>query len=287
MPLPPMLACNRQAMQDGLDHPHTGTTVSSMTSRLFSMRDQVALVTGAGGGLGQSIATVYAEHGADLVLTDRHPSLLEPVAEKCRAAGGRVQCLVADLGQPGQVQTLAREAHAAFGRVDVLVCNAGMGAKPQPLHQIGEADWAAVLQVNLASAHALTSCLVPAMAQRGHGSVILMASIAGLRGNQSIGLYGLSKAALAQLARNLAVEWGPRGVRANAIAPGLIRTPLGEELFRNEAFMTRRLAATPLRRVGEPHEVAGVAVLLASEAGAFITGQTLVVDGGTLISDGS
>jgi NAD(P)-dependent dehydrogenase (short-subunit alcohol dehydrogenase family) len=258
-----------------------------MTSQLFNLRDRVALVTGAAGGLGQAIAAAYAEHGADLILTDRNEAMLESVAERCRVAGVRVHCLVADLAQPKQVQSLAKDAQAAFGCVDVLVCNAGMGGQPQPLHLVGEDEWAAVLQVNLASAHALTTGLVPAMAERGHGSVILMASIAGLRGNKAIGMYGMSKAALAQLARNLAVEWGPQGVRANAIAPGLIRTPLGDDLFRNEAFMTRRLAATPLRRVGEPHEVAGVAVLLASEAGAFITGQTLVVDGGTLISDGS
>ena len=117
--------------------------------------------------------------------------------------------------------------------------------------------------------------------------MILMASIAALRGNRSIGLYGMTKAALAQLARNLAVEWGPQGVRANAIAPGLIRTPLAAGLMQDAAFMTRRIAMTPLRRVGEAHEVAGVAVMLASAAGAFVSGQTLVVDGGTLVSDGS
>jgi NAD(P)-dependent dehydrogenase (short-subunit alcohol dehydrogenase family) len=113
-----------------------------------------------------------------------------------------------------------------------------------------------------------------------------MSSIAGLRGNKSIGLYGLTKAAVAQLARNLAVEWGPQGVRVNAISPGLIRTPLASGLLGNDLFMQRRLAMTPLRRVGEPHEVAGIAVMLASRAGGFITGQNLVVDGGTLISDG-
>jgi NAD(P)-dependent dehydrogenase (short-subunit alcohol dehydrogenase family) len=258
-----------------------------MTSKLFNLRDKVALITGAGGGLGQAIALAYAEHGADLVLTDRQSSTLEPVADSCRSAGVRVRCLLADLAQPGQVQQLANDSQAAFGRVDVLVCNAGMPGKPRALHLVDEDEWRTVLQVNLASAHTLSSGLVPAMAERGHGSVILMASIAGLRGNKVMGLYGMSKAALAQLARNLAVEWGPRGVRANAIAPGLIRTPLGDDLFRNESFMTRRLAATPLRRVGEPHEVAGMAVLLASDAGAFITGQTVVIDGGTLISDGS
>jgi len=129
--------------------------------------------------------------------------------------------------------------------------------------------------------------LIPRMAERGSGSVLLMSSIAGLRGNRSIGLYGLSKAALAQLARNLALEWGPQGVRVNAVSPGLIRTPLAAGLLADTDFMQRRLQATPLRRVGEPHEIAGVVVLLASRAGGFITGRNLVVDGGTLIHDGS
>jgi NAD(P)-dependent dehydrogenase (short-subunit alcohol dehydrogenase family) len=253
---------------------------------LFDLRDRVALVTGAAGGLGRAIALAYAQHGADLVLADRELAAAQAVAAQCVELGVRAQAVAADLSDRVQVEALATEATTAFGRVDVLVCNAGMQGPAGPLHEVGDADWDRVFQVNLASAHALTSRLVPAMAARGGGSVILMASIAALRGNKAIGLYAMSKAALAQLARNLAVEWGPSGVRANALAPGLIRTPLATGLLANEAFMARRLAMTPLRRVGEPHEIAGVAVMLASAAGAFITGQTLVVDGGTLISDG-
>jgi NAD(P)-dependent dehydrogenase (short-subunit alcohol dehydrogenase family) len=143
------------------------------------------------------------------------------------------------------------------------------------------------MDVNLRSAFTLTRMLLPSMAEKGVGSVVLTSSIAGLRGNRAIGLYGLSKAALSQLARNLAVEWGPSGIRVNAIAPGLIRTPLASELISNSSFMEKRLAMTPLRRVGEPDEVAGMVVLLAGKAGGFITGQTIVIDGGTLISDGS
>lgn len=254
--------------------------------RLFSLGGQTALVTGAGGGLGQAIATAFAAHGADLVLADRTPQDLREVALACEAQGARVHTVTADLSDSQDVQVLAQQAEAAFGRIDTLVCNAGMQGPAGPLHAVQRSDWDRVFQVNLASAQALCAALVPGMAQRGHGAVILMASIAALRGNKAIGLYGLTKAALAQLARNLAVEWGPSGVRANAIAPGLIRTPLATALLGDAAFMQRRLAATPLRRVGEPHEVAGAAVLLASPAGAFITGQTLVVDGGTVISDG-
>lgn len=254
---------------------------------LFSLAGQVALVTGATGGLGQAIALAYAQHGASLVLTDRDDAALRDIAARCASLGGAVRTVVADLSAPAQVQALAEQARAAFGRIDLLVCNAGMQGPAGPLLAVPAEDWARVFQVNLASAHALCAALVPAMGARGHGRVVLMASIAALRGNGAIGLYGLSKAALAQMARNLAVEWGPRGVCVNAIAPGLIRTPLADGLMANAAFMARRLAATPLRRVGEPHEVAGVAVMLASAAGGFITGQMLVVDGGTLISDGS
>jgi NAD(P)-dependent dehydrogenase (short-subunit alcohol dehydrogenase family) len=143
------------------------------------------------------------------------------------------------------------------------------------------------MTVNLRSVHWLTSLIAPQMAERGGGSVIIVSSIAGVRGNKAIGLYGLSKAASAQLTRNLAVEWGPRNVRANAISPGLIRTQFAAPLLSNEAVLERRLSLTPLRRVGEPHEIAGVAVMLASPAGAFITGQNLIVDGGTTISDGN
>ncbi|WP_234983640.1 SDR family NAD(P)-dependent oxidoreductase [Pseudacidovorax sp. RU35E] len=254
---------------------------------LFALDGQVALVTGAAGGLGRAIALAYAQHGARLVLSDRAGDGLHEVAAQCASLGAAVHTVAADLAEPAQVHALAEQAQAAFGRIDLLVCNAGMQGPDGPLLAVPAQDWARVFQVNLASAHALCAALVPAMGARGHGRVVLMASIAALRGNGAIGLYGLSKAALAQMARNLAVEWGPRGVCVNAIAPGLIRTPLAYGLLANAAFMARRLAATPLRRVGEPHEVAGVAVMLASAAGGFITGQTLVVDGGTVISDGS
>jgi NAD(P)-dependent dehydrogenase (short-subunit alcohol dehydrogenase family) len=143
------------------------------------------------------------------------------------------------------------------------------------------------MTVNLRSILWLTSLVIPGMAARGGGSVILTSSLSGLRGNQSLGLYGLSKAGCAQLARNLAVEWGPKNVRVNAISPGVIATEFARPLTDNAEVLARRLALTPLRRTGTPAEIAGVAVLLAAPAGAFITGQNLVVDGGTLIGDGS
>jgi NAD(P)-dependent dehydrogenase (short-subunit alcohol dehydrogenase family) len=254
---------------------------------LFSLNGSVALVTGASGGLGQAIALAFARHGANLILSDRKGTSLHEIAATCRKLGVHIFTVEADLSEPAQVERLGLSAVEKFGRLDILVCNAGMQGPAGPLLAIDRADWDAVFQVNLASAHALAAKLVPGMALRGGGRVILLASIAALRGNKAIGLYGLTKAALTQMARNLAVEWGPSGVTVNAIAPGLIRTPLAESLISDEIFMARRLGMTPLRRVGEPHEVAAVAVMLASAGGAFMTGQTLVVDGGTLISDGA
>ena len=247
--------------------------------RLFDLAGQTALVTGAAQGLGLAIAQALADHGARVVLSDRDALACERVAAELPSA----RAIAADLGDGRAIDALAEAA----GAVDILVCNAGIQGPAGPLRSATDADWQQVMDINLRAAARLSGWLIPGMAERGTGSVVLMSSIAGLRGNRSIGLYGLSKAALAQLARNLAVEWGPQGVRVNAISPGLIRTPLAAGVLADAAFMQRRLQATPLRRVGEPHEIAGVVVLLASRAGGFITGQNLVVDGGTLIHDGS
>ena len=261
--------------------------MNASPSALFDLTGKVALVTGATGGLGHAMATAMAGHGATVLLSDRDAERTAAAAQALRAAGGLVHALPCDLAQSAAVQALADASVALCGGIDVLVCNAGVQGPAGPIGDTREDDFDHVMAVNLRSAMALTARLIPGMAERGGGSVILVASIAGLRGNKAIGLYGLSKAALAQLARNLAVEWGPRNVRVNAIAPGLIRTPLAAAMLADAGFMNRRLSLTPLRRAGEPHEVAGVAVMLASAAGAFITGQTLVVDGGTIISDGN
>lgn len=250
---------------------------------LFDLHGRRALVTGATGGLGIAICEALAMHGAELIVSDIEASACEDLAGRLRDAGQRARGIAADLSRHEPVDALV----AAAGAVDVLVCNAGIQGPAGPLGALADADIDRVLEVNLKSALRLTQALVPGMAARGGGSVILMSSIAGLRGNRAIGLYGLSKAALAQLARNLAVEWDPHGVRCNAVSPGLIRTPLAEPLLADAAFMQRRLAQTPLRRVGEPHEIAGVVVMLAAQAGAFINGHNLVVDGGTTIGDGS
>jgi NAD(P)-dependent dehydrogenase (short-subunit alcohol dehydrogenase family) len=258
--------------------------MESMRS-LFSLRGKVAVVTGAAQGLGRAVAEAMAAHGASVVLADLDGNACEATAAELRDDGGDVLAVSCDVSDPAAVERLAEIGKGWRGGIDILVCNAGIQGPAGPLAQASDADWDRVFAVNLRGAARLANRLLPVMADRGGGSVVLMSSIAGLRGNRTIGLYGMSKAALSQLARNLAVEWGPQGIRVNAIAPGLIRTPLALDLLASDEFMARRLAMTPLRRVGEPHEVAGVAVLLAGDGGAFITGQTLVVDGGTLITD--
>lgn len=259
--------------------------VPAMEQGLFDLGGQVALVTGAAQGLGRAIAAALGAHGAAVVLADRDAAGCAAAADALRADGVDALAVPCDVADPAAVARLADVAAGWHGRIDTLVCNAGVQGPAGPLAETTDADWEHVFGVNLQGAARLANLVVPSMAARGAGSVVFMSSIAGLRGNRAIGLYGMSKAALAQLARNLAVEWGPRGVRVNAVAPGLIRTPLARGLLASDAFMERRLAQTPLRRVGEPHEIAGVVVMLASRAGGFITGQTLVVDGGTLITD--
>ncbi|MES2944489.1 MAG: SDR family oxidoreductase [Pseudomonadota bacterium] len=256
-------------------------------SSLFDLSGKVVLVTGATGGLGLAISGAMSAQGATVLVSDKDADACEKLAAELSQGTKPCFALPADLGEASQVDALADAAIEKFGCVDGLVCNAGVQGPAGPITAITDDDWDKVMNINLRSAMRLCKQLIPQMANNGGGSVTLMASIAGLRGNKAIGLYGLSKAALAQLARNLAVEWGPQGVRVNAISPGLIRTPLSSGLMVDASFMQRRLAATPLRRVGEPHEVAGVAVMLASAAGAFVTGQNMVVDGGTLISDGN
>ncbi len=258
-----------------------------MNSPLFSLKGQVALITGATRGIGLAIAREYGRAGARLAISSESAEDCLRVVATLAEEGIEACALPADLSQQAQVEALARDVVQHFGRIDALVCNAGVAPHLGPLASASAADWELTMTVNLRSALWLTSALLPTMAEQGGGSVVLMASIAGVRGNKGLGLYGLSKAALAQLARNLAVEWGPCNVRVNAISPGVIATEFARPLTDNPVVMDKRLALTPLRRVGVPEEVAALALLLAAPGGAFITGQNLIVDGGTTIGDGN
>lgn len=248
---------------------------------LFSLTGKSALITGPVSGIGLATARLFAEAGAKLILIDKDAAGCKALADEL---GGIA--ITADLRDPGAIGELAASPDVARG-VDVLVCNAGIAGEALPMHEMSEASREDLFAINLLHPLRLCNAIAPQMAGRGGGSIILLSSIAGLRGNARLGTYGITKAALAQLARNLAVEWGPRGVRANAIAPGLIATDWADAIIGNPEAAQRRLAQTPLRRIGTPQEIAATALYLASDAGAFTTGQTIVVDGGTLITDGN
>lgn len=252
---------------------------------LFDLSRKVILVTGAAGGIGRAIALELGRAGADVLLSDF--ANCEDIRVELEQAGVNTTIIQADLSQFADAARLGRESLKWRGRLDGVVCNAGTDGPIGPLAEASEVAIDRVLDINFKSSIALTGAVAPAMAAGEGGSIVMIASIAGLRGNKSIGAYGISKAALAQLARNLAVEWGPSNIRVNAISPGLIRAPLAASLLKNEALLARRLALTPLRRTGETIEVAGAVRFLMSRAGGFVTGHNLVVDGGTVISDGN
>jgi len=248
---------------------------------MFDLTGKVAIVTGSTRGIGRAIAQAMMDCGARVVISSEDEADTARAATEMGALG--IPCDVTDDAALG---ALVDGAAAALGGIDIVVCNAGITGRPGPFSTIDMDDYTRVMAINLRSQVVLCNLAFPHLRARG-GNAVLIASLSGLRGNGAINAYALAKAGVAQLARNLAVEWGPDGVRANAISPGFIATELSAPLLANEAFMTRRMGMTPLRRPGRPEEVAGAAVFLASAAGGFVTGHNLVVDGGTLITDGS
>jgi NAD(P)-dependent dehydrogenase (short-subunit alcohol dehydrogenase family) len=249
---------------------------------LFGLSGKAAIVTGSTRGIGLAIAEALIAAGARVVISSEDAADTQRVAAELGMPG-----IVCDVTDHTALEYLAAEGEAALGGLDVLVCNAGITGRPGPFAELDMADYARVMAINLTAQVVLSNRALPLMAKRGGGSAILISSLSGLRGNGRINAYALSKAGVAQLARNLAVEWGPKNIRVNAISPGFIATELAQPLLNNAEFMARRMAMTPLRRPGTPAEVAGAALFLASPAGAFVTGHNLVVDGGTLITDGT
>jgi NAD(P)-dependent dehydrogenase (short-subunit alcohol dehydrogenase family) len=258
-----------------------------MNASLFDLTDKVALVTGGTSGIGAAIAEQFALAGARVVIASEDAAECEQVAAGMRRNGHAVTGAACDVTYRREVEDLVAAVTELHGRVDIMVCSAGVAPPAGPIASTTDRDWDRTMTINLRCLLWLTNLVIPGMAERRDGSVIFISSIAGLRGNKALGLYGLSKAGSAQLARNLAVEWGPSNVRVNAISPGVIETRFAVPMLNDADLTTRRIALTPLRRIGKPHEVAGVALLLASRAGAFITGQNIVVDGGTMIGDGN
>ncbi len=251
-------------------------------SGLFALEDKTALVTGSTRGIGRAIAEALIAQGARVIISSEEKADTARVAAELATHG-----IACDVRDDAALLRLVSGTIEALGGLDILVCNAGITGAPGPFSGIDMDDYARVMAINLRSQVVLANLAIPHIAARGGGSVVLISSLSGLRGNGSINAYALTKAGIAQLARNLAVEWGPKNVRVNAVSPGFIATELSAPLLADEKFMARRMAMTPLRRPGTPQEVAGAAVFLASAAGAFVNGHNLVVDGGTLITDGS
>jgi len=251
---------------------------------LFDLSGQVALITGASRGIGRAIAMRMAEHGAKIVVSSRKLAACEAAAEAIKAQGGEAFAQVCDIADETALKALAEAAIKTWGRIDSLVCNAAVNPHFGPSSDVSYAAFERTMKVNLQNNFRLCEMALPHMAARGGGSVILISSIAALRGQDKLGIYALSKAAEQQLARNIAVEWGARNIRANCIAPGLIRTDFAEALWRDPEMSRKVLDHTPLGRIGDPDDIAGAAVFLASRAGQFTTGQTLVIDGGISVA---
>ena len=247
---------------------------------LFDLTGKVAVVTGASRGIGRAIAMRLAQHGALVTVSSRKLEACEAVVAEIAAAGGKARAQACHIGRKEDLAALVERTIAAWGGIDILVCNAAVNPHFGPSATIGDDAFDRTMDSNIRSNFWLANMVLPGMAQRGGGSVILVSSIAGLRGSTNLGAYAISKAADFQLVRNIAVEWGPSGIRANAIAPGLIRTDFARALWQDPVTLARRERETPLKRIGEPDEIAGAAVFLASPAASFMTGQTLAIDGG-------
>lgn len=251
---------------------------------LFNLTGKVALVTGSTKGIGKAIATRLADAGASVVISSRNQDACDEVAAEINAAGGKALAIACNINYKDQLQQLVEKTLSALGAIDVLVINAALNPFYGPSQDIPDEAFDKIMNANIGSAHRLCQLAIPGMAENGGGAVIIVSSIAGIKGSSVLGAYGISKAADMQMARNLAVEWGPRNVRVNCIAPGLIRTDFARALWENPETYKATVSNYPLRRIGEPDEIAGAAVFLASPAGSFMTGQTMVIDGGGTIT---
>ncbi|MCB1548989.1 MAG: SDR family oxidoreductase [Hyphomicrobiaceae bacterium] len=250
----------------------------------FDLTGQVALVTGSSRGIGRSIAETMASLGAKVVISSRKAEACEEVAAAITAKGGEAIVIPCNIGRKPEVEALIKGTLDKWGRIDSLVCNAAINPHFGPLAKISDDAFDKIMASNVKSNLWLANLAAPGMADRGGGTVIIVSSIGGIRGSAMLGAYGISKAADFSLARSLAVEWGPKNVRINCIAPGLVRTDFARALWEDKANLEKRLVTTPLRRIGEPEDIGGVAAFLASKAAAFITGQVIVADGGVTIA---
>jgi NAD(P)-dependent dehydrogenase (short-subunit alcohol dehydrogenase family) len=259
---------------------------------LFDLAGRVAVITGSSRGIGRASAERLAEQGANVVISSRKLDACQAVADAINVRhaagqGGKAIAVEANISSKESLQALVEGTRAAFGRIDILVCNAATNVHFGSLATIKDEQFRKILDNNILSNHWLIQLVVPEMVARKDGAIVIVSSIGGLRGSPLIGAYNISKAADLQLARNLAVELGPHNVRVNCVAPGIIKTDFARALWDNPKIAKAAEAGMPLRRIGDPDDVAGAVVFLSSPAGRYITGQKIVIDGGTLISSPS
>ena len=244
------------------------------------LKNKVAIVTGASRGIGRAIAESFSREGAQVVICGRKQETLDRVA---REIGSSVKPVACHVGRPGEIENMIRTAMREYGGIDILVNNAATNVAQGPCLEMDEGQFDKMIEINLKSAFRLVKLVAPRMCERGSGSIINIASVSGLRPQFHGMLYSMTKAALIMMTQSYALELGPRGVRVNAIAPGLIQTALSEYYWKDERRLSDLLSRQPIRRAGQPCDVAEVAVLIASDHSSYMTGQTIVVDGGSLL----
>ncbi len=250
---------------------------------MFDLTGRVAVITGSSRGIGRAIALECAKMGASVVVSSRKIEACKAVVDEIREAGGHATAVACNVGIKTDLEGLVAHALREYGRIDILIPNAAINPVYGPSSEVSDEAWNKVLTTNLTATHWLCQMVLPGMAERGLGSVILLSSIVSTVGAANLGIYAISKAAEGQLARNLAVEWGARGIRVNSIAPGVVKTDFAKALYENPKIAAVVANMTCLKRLGEPDDIAGVAVFLASGAAKYITGQTILVDGGASI----
>jgi NAD(P)-dependent dehydrogenase (short-subunit alcohol dehydrogenase family) len=249
---------------------------------LFDLTGKAAIVTGGSRGIGRAIAERLAEHGARVVVSSRKLEDCQQGVDGITAKGGEAVAMACNIGRKPELQAMVDETISRWGGVDILICNAAINPHFGPAMTMADEVFDKMMATNVKANLWLSHMCIPSMEARGGGAIVIISSIGGYKGSVKLGAYAITKAADLQLARNLAVEWGPKNIRVNCIAPGLVRTDFARALWEDPVNYRKRTRDTPLQRIGEPDEIAGAAVFLASPAGSFMTGQSIVIDGGVL-----